>query len=176
LNEVEKTEKLVDEHGKSVYNFCVYLAKNKMDGDDLFQETFLRAMELSGKINRQGNPKSYLLSIAVNLWRNMVKKNARRTQIISAVELDADELYQVADMNSITEDIVFEKITNDDLSGIINNLEDKHRIPVILFYSEEMKISEISSVINKPEGSVKRLLSEARNKIKTEMEGLGYGR
>jgi RNA polymerase sigma-70 factor (ECF subfamily) len=173
LNEIEK---LVDEHGKSVYNFCVYLTKNKIDGDDLFQETFLRAMELSAKINRQGNPKSYLMSIAVNLWRNMVKKNARRTQIISPVELDADEFNAVADMNSITEDIVFEKIANDDLAKIINSLDDKHRIPIILFYSEDMKISDISLVIKKPEGSVKRLLHEAKSKIKAEMEGLGYGR
>ena len=173
LNEIEK---LVDEHGKSIYNFCVYLAKNKNDGDDLFQETFLRVLEISSKINRQGNPKSYVMSIAVNIWKNTVKKNTRRTQIASTVELDADESYAVADINSVTEDIVLEKIKNDELTKVINNLQDKHRIPIILFYSEEMKISEISSIINKPEGTIKRLLHEAKNEIKKEMGRLGYGR
>ena len=169
-------ERLIDEHGKAVYNFCVYLAKNKNDGDDLFQETFLRAMELSSKINRQGNPKSYLLSIAVNLWRNTSKKNARRAQIAPKVEIDSDETYGIADTNSAAiEDTVLNKMINDALTHVINNLPDKHRIPITLFYTEEMKISEIASIVSKPEGTVKRLLHEAKSKIKKEMEGLGYG-
>ena len=38
LNEIES---LIDEHGKSIYNFCTYLARNKSDAEDLFQGTFL---------------------------------------------------------------------------------------------------------------------------------------
>ena len=169
-------EVLIDEHGKSVYNFCVYLARNKNDAEDLFQETFLRALEKSSKIDRHDNPKSYLLSIAVNLWKNSVKKNSRRTQIAPPVEMDSSDYYEVADISSATEDIVTRKIMNEELAVIIEGLQDKHRIPIILFYAEDAKISEISSIIKKPEGTVKRLLHEAKGEIKKEMERLGYGR
>ena len=67
------------------------------------------------------------------------------------------------------------KATSAALAKIINNLQDKHRIPINLFYSEDMKISEISQIIKKPEGTVKRLLHEARTIIKKEMEAQGYG-
>ena len=173
LNEIEN---LIDEHGKSIYNFCAYLTRSKNDAEDLFQDTFLRALEISSKINREGNPKSYLLSIAVNLWRNTARKNARRAQLAPTVEIDSGESYEVADIGSITEEIVARKIANEELNRIIDNLNDKHRIPIILFYAEGSTISEISSIVKKPEGSVKRLLHEARGEIKREMEGLGYGR
>jgi RNA polymerase sigma-70 factor (ECF subfamily) len=173
LNEIEE---LIDEHGKSIYNFCAYLSRNKNDAEDLFQDTFLKALEISSKIERHGNPKSYLLSIAVNLWKNAVKKKSRRAQLAPTVEIDGSELYEVADTNSITEEIVARKIANEELADIIDSLHDKHRIPIILFYSEGATISEISAIVKKPEGTVKRLLHEARSKIKKEMEEKGYGR
>lgn len=39
---------------------------------------------------------------------------------------------------------------------------------------EEMKISQIAKVIGKPEGTVKRRIHEAKEKIKKEMEAMGY--
>ena len=169
-------ENMVDDHGSAVFNFCVYLTRSRADAEDLFQETFLRALEKSSAIDRGNNPKSYLLSIAANLWKNSVKKNVRRAQLAPTVDMDSGVHYEVADINSAIEDIVARKMANDELAIIIDGLQDKHRIPIILFYSEELKISEISKVVKKPEGTVKRLLHEARGEIKREMESIGYGR
>ncbi|MCL2108400.1 MAG: RNA polymerase sigma factor [Oscillospiraceae bacterium] len=169
-------ENLIDEHGKAIYNFCFYLTGNKHDADDLFQDTFLIALEKAAKIDRQGNPKSYLLSIAANLRKNAVKKNARRNRLAPTVETDLSELYEVADTNSLPEDIVLRKMERDALCEVIDRLPDSHKIPIILFYREQAKISEIAVIIKKPEGTVKRLLHEAKGKIKNEMEMIEYGR
>lgn len=46
---------IVDQHGRAIYSFCYYLANNKADTEDLYQETFLKALELSHKIDINKN-------------------------------------------------------------------------------------------------------------------------
>jgi len=169
---MEQITALLDEHGGALYSFCLYLAKNRHDGEDLFQQTFLRAAELSHKIDRQANPKGYLLSIAVNLWRNTSRKRARRSRITQ--RMDAKDGESVADPSADTEGAVIGSIRRADLLAAVGELDDRHRIPLLLFYTEEMKISQIAAVLKLPEGTIKRRLHEARQMLKKEMEAMGY--
>lgn len=169
---MNKIELLIDEYGSSIYNFCLYLAKNKQDGEDLFQETFLRAIEIESRIDKNKNAKSYLISIAINIWRNSLQKKARRQRI--APEMSIDQM-PVPDLITDVENSVISKIANNEILEVINRLDDKYRVPVILFYSEDMKTADIARLIKKPEGTVKRRLHDARRKIKKELEEKGYG-
>ena len=63
-------ENCIWEHGKEIYSFCLSLTLNSQEADDLYQDTFLKAMELLHQINYRHNPKSYLLSVALKLWKN----------------------------------------------------------------------------------------------------------
>ncbi|MDU5948366.1 MAG: RNA polymerase sigma factor [Paenibacillus macerans] len=58
---------LVRLHGKSIYGFCYKLTGNKEDTDDLYQETFLKAVKLRPKMDASRNPKAFLISIAIRL-------------------------------------------------------------------------------------------------------------
>lgn len=165
---------LISEHGNALYNFCMYLAKNRHDGEDLFQETVVRAIDLASKIDKQNNPKSYLMSIAVNIWKDTVQKRARRQRIIQTVDTGSVEALEFADPITNVENGVINKMMSSTLLDIINKLDDKYRIPIILFYSEEMKIADIALLLRKPEGTVKRRLHEAKSRIKKEMEEMGY--
>ena len=48
--ELEDIEKIIAEYGNVVYKFCIKLTQNKEDGEDLYQQTFLKAIELKHKI------------------------------------------------------------------------------------------------------------------------------
>ena len=65
----QELETCINEYGKDVYSFCKYLASNSQDADDLYQDTFLTAMEQYERIDSTQNPKSYLLSIALRIWK-----------------------------------------------------------------------------------------------------------
>jgi len=82
-------EEMVWRHGRAVYRFCRKLAGNKADADDLYQETFLKALELRPKLDDTLNPESYLIGIAVRLWQNKRRKWFRRQRI--APEKDWDD-------------------------------------------------------------------------------------
>ena len=173
---MDKITTLLNEYGDAIYNFCLYTAKNKQDGEDLFQQTFLQAAKISSKIDKNNNPKSYLLSITINIWRNILQKQIRRNRIATMVDIGTSKYELIQDDGVDVESEAINKIESDMLLQIINRLNDKHRMPIILFYLEGMKISEISSLLHKPDGTIKRLLHEAKEKIKQEMESLGYER
>lgn len=86
---VTELEKCIELYGKDIYAFCRQLTYSQQEAEELYQDTFLKAMELLQKIDAGQNPKSYLLSIALRLWKNHKKKYATRKRI--------------ADMESLTE-------------------------------------------------------------------------
>lgn len=61
-------ERCIQEYGTDIYSFCRNLTYNQQEADDLYQDTFLKAVELCERIHMEENPKSYLLSVAVRVW------------------------------------------------------------------------------------------------------------
>ena len=74
-------EQCIREYGKEIYSFCKHLTCSRQEADDLYQDTFLKAVELQQKIDWQENPKSFLLSVAVRIWKNRKRKAAWRNRI-----------------------------------------------------------------------------------------------
>ena len=75
---ITELEQCIDCYGKEIYGFCKHITGNLQDGEDLYQDTFLKAAEMAEKIDLNQNPKSYLLSIAVRLWKNRSRKRTWR--------------------------------------------------------------------------------------------------
>lgn len=48
----EEMEVLVNEYGTSLYRFCCHLTGNVPEAEDLYQDTFLKTVELSHKLDR----------------------------------------------------------------------------------------------------------------------------
>ena len=60
----------------------------------------------------------------------------------------------------------FDKYFNVDLYNAVMSLNKKERLCVILFYYDDLTISDISKVTGIKESTVKSLLKRSRNKLK----------
>ena len=95
-------EQCIQQYGKDIYSFCKHLTCNVHEADELYQDTFLKAVELQSKISWQDNPKSYLLSITVRLWKNRRRKTAWRNRIapiVAIVEEQNENMVYDAEMS-----------------------------------------------------------------------------
>lgn len=72
-------DRLVDEQGPALYRFCRSLAFSREDGEDLFQDAFLKAAERPERLAE--DPRRALFSTALSLWRSRKRKIARRERI-----------------------------------------------------------------------------------------------
>lgn len=171
----EAFENLVECVGTDVYSFCLQLARNKEEAEELYQETMLTALEKHKKIDILANPRSFLLGIVVGLWKNRRRKLARRGRICPQTSLDAqmDEVYGGDGGQSLEEEIV-QRETADLVRKLTAELPDKYQIPVYLYYSRELSLEEIAEAMHIPKGTVKSRLHKARMILRSRLEAEGY--
>ena len=158
--------RLVTMHGKKLYNFCLRLCKNTHDADDLYQDTFLKAMEKVSLIDEENNPSAYLCTIAVSLWKSAVRKDARRQEIAPTVPI---ETKLNAKGNHDIEDEILKSELSEEIKREVSALGDNLRPCVLLHYIGEMSLSEIAKVLKIPEGTVKSRLFTARKILKEKI-------
>ena len=174
---LQELEQCIETYGTEIYSFCVYLTGNRPEADELYQDTFLKAMEVLERIRGEENPKSYLLSIAIRLWKNRNRKMFRRNRIAptesteeTPVELaapGAEEISEVEEGMLRREEIRY-------VQESLCRLPDKYRLPLCLYYGEELSVEEIAACLRIPQGTVKSRLHKGREKMREELEAAGY--
>ena len=164
---MSELSQLTDEHGSSVYSFCASLAHDEDELLELYQDTFLKAAEMAHRIDKNKNPKAFLMSVAVSVWRNRRKKYAVRNRI--APRADAEELNTVSMKCDLQEDLR-EKERYDVIRKTIAQLGDKHRIVTLMYYGAGLSVKEIAEAEKISDGTVKSRLFSARAEIKRRLE------
>ncbi|MCL2216838.1 MAG: sigma-70 family RNA polymerase sigma factor [Defluviitaleaceae bacterium] len=160
---------LVDNYGEAVYRLCRSLTPTKEDAEDLFQDTYVKA--LGQMPERHENTRGLLFSTAIYLWKSRKRTFARRARLAPVAH--SDELLTASSGFNIESNLIArEEIRT--LREEVAALPEKFRIPVILYYTVELSISDIASTLSLPEGTVKSRLHKARKLIKEGLINNGY--
>jgi len=171
---VTELEECIGLYGKDIYSFCRQLAYSRQAAEELYQDTFLKAMELLAHIDSKNNPKSYLLSITVRLWKNSKRKYAWRNRIAGMESLSQEGQQAEPDSGYSLEGEMLKKQEYRELREAVQNLEDKYRLPIYLHYMEELSVADIARVLKLPQGTVKSRLFQARKILKKELGPVLY--
>ncbi|OMF08747.1 RNA polymerase sigma factor [Paenibacillus sp. FSL H7-0331] len=169
--DIEELSNLVKQHGKAIYGFCYRLVGNKEDTDDLYQETFLKAMEVRHKMDVNQNPKGFLISIAIQLRKNKRRKFAWRQRIAPTAELnEAVDKVNCTNDETTPEGAVLSNELRSMIQAATDRLDDKLKIPLLMYYTAEMSVDEVSLALRIPQGTVKSRLFKARKALKKILE------
>lgn len=131
--------------------YCHFLTKDKWDGEDIAQETIVRA--LKHYENQEDWSASLLKKIAYHLWIDRMRKHEKESL------LSHGELPEKAD-NSNGE------ICSDLVEELSKQLTPKQLVSFVLKEAFQYKIAEIADVMDMSETGVKSLLNRARVNIK----------
>ena len=171
----QELEQLAQTYGDSIYGFCLHLTGRPEYADDLYQDTFLKAIELRQKIKMSGSEqdllsaKNYVIGIAIRLWKKTISKQGKRAYDIALEECEEYLAYPDELASQIEKKELY-----DHLYRIIGKLPDKLRLVVHMHYFLEMNMGEIASILHIPKGTVKSRLFLARKQIAKGMEEMGY--
>lgn len=178
-------EQYVDKYGREIYSFCLHLTGSVQEGEDLYQDTFLKAVENIDRISKDLNPKSFLLSISIKLWKNRVRKYAWRQRIACMESLDERCDYELemehismaagdSTVSSAPELQIVQREQNACVRRYIRELPEKYQIPVYLLYVADISVKEVAECMKLPMGTVKSRLYKARLILKEKLEAAGY--
>ena len=54
----------------------------------------------------------------------------------------------------------------------VEKLPDKYKIPILLFYMEDLAIADISEILKLPEGTIKSRIHRAKKILKQKLEDI----
>lgn len=171
--EEKEIEKIIIEYGKDIYSFCFFISRDKDLADELYQDTFLTAIYKRKNLNKEQNIKSYLMGVAVNLWKNHRKKENRRSSIAPQTYIEDDDVSINIPFVDISDEVA-KKEEIRYLCKSVDNLPDKLKMVIILYYAGEMSTKEIGKSLGIPKGTVLSRLHKAREILRKEMEKYGY--
>ena len=159
-------DKLYKLTSNDVWFTCVSLLKDEENAKDIMQETYITAFLKLDTLNDEQKFCGWIISIAVNKCKNKLKGKVEY-QIDDEVlitEAETDELMLPEEYITKTEKRkVLLQIMEDTLS--FNQYQT-----VLMFYFDEMSISEIAQGFEISEGTVKSRLNSSRAKMKTAIE------
>lgn len=176
--------RIYDQYVEKIYRFIFLKVNSRETAEDLTSKVFLKSWEVYKKQglknNPQGgekknqkeikNPRAFIYQIARNVVIDFYREKGR-TQIVSV-----DSIPQMSDPRTNLEKAA---ILNSDLEIIkkaLQNLNnDDYQNVIIWHYLDDLSISEIAKIWNKPEGTVRVILHRALKSLRRELRKLNNG-
>jgi RNA polymerase sigma factor (sigma-70 family) len=159
-------DKLYELTHNDVWYNCLSLLKDEENAKDIMQETYITAFLKLDTLNDEQKFCGWIISIAVNKCKNKLKGKVeyRIDDEVLITQAETDELMLPEEYITKTEKRkVLLQIIEDTLS--FNQYQT-----VLMFYFDEMSISEIAQGLEISEGTVKSRLNSSRAKMKTAIE------
>lgn len=152
-------------HSGAVYSAALRLSGSRTDAEDLAQEAFVRAYRALGRYDpervRGLESRAWLLTITLNLWRNRLRRRARRPR-----ETAADAVAEVVDSGRSPEAAAEAAEESRLLVGLLAELPEHHRVPVVLRHVVGLSYPEIASVLACPEGTAKANVARGLERLR----------
>jgi RNA polymerase sigma-70 factor (ECF subfamily) len=101
------------------------------------------------------------------LCRNHIRTRQRRERVRNLFKRLTTP---IEDAPSQPEDVIIRKQADFNLFNIVQSLNEKHRLPVILRYYHDCSVADIAQILDIPEGTVHSRLNTARKKMRNCLE------
>lgn len=131
------------------------------EGQDVVQETYLRAWKHFGSYQRGSNCRGWLFRIMFNVMNDRRGKQARRTE----VPLEENEEAGTRQGNVLVFDPLA-KLEGGEVLEAANLLSEEHRSVLSLVVIEEFSYREAGEILGVPIGTVMSRLHRARKELK----------
>ena len=138
---------LLSRHKSSVYSYIYYIVRNREMTEDIFQETFMKAIVTikQGRYTENGKFRAWINRIAHNLIIDNYRQE-KNEQTISNDECEVDLLNNSKLSDGTIEDRIVKEQILSDVKKLIEYLPDNQREVLILRYYKELSFKEISDI------------------------------
>jgi len=154
----------------SLYNFAMWLARNREEAEDLVQETYVKALKGFSSFQPGTNFRAWMFRILRNAFLN--SRTGLKVTQTAHLELEIDSpLMPVAEHTP--ESILLRQIDHETLYRAIEELPVVFREILLLRDLEEMNYQEIAEALSVPIGTVMSRLSRARRLLREILHDRG---
>lgn len=136
---------LLSRHTGRVYSYILHIVKDSALADDIFQETFVKAITTikQGRYNESGKFSAWITRIAHNLIiDNYRQEKSENTFSADTADVDIFNRRELADVN--IEDTLVERQIHTDVRRIMDSLPESQREVLDMRFFKDMSFKEIA--------------------------------
>ena len=152
---------LVEQYAGLLFGLARRLTGCPADAEDLVQQTFLAAQSHGDQLRDHTKVRGWLCTILRNEFLKLIR-NRRRATTVSLDALGEPAPQEHSANQTDTEAIQL----------ALDALPEEFRVPIVLYYFEEMSYREISESLDLPIGTVMSRLSRAKSRLRDRLGSL----
>lgn len=138
---------LLNRHKSNIYSYIYYIVRNREIAEDIFQETFVKAIVTikQGRYTDNGKFRAWINRIAHNLIIDTYRQE-KNEQTISNDESEIDLLNNPKLSDGTIEDEMVQEQIFSDVKKLINYLPDNQKEVLVLRYYQDLSFKEIADI------------------------------
>ena len=154
---------IYQQHINRIYGLSLRLTSDRVQAETLAQDTFVKAWTSLGSYAGRGSLSGWLGRLAVNLWRDRFRQQARQERLLQKAALSWEH-------DRLPGGTVVPLLTALDLERSLARLPEGARTVFVLHEIEGYKHHEIAELLALTTGTVKSQLHRARKLLRVLMD------
>jgi len=160
---------LVNRYEQKLLYFILRISNVSIEeAKDLLQEIFIKVYQNLNDFDPDLKFSSWIYRITRNHVISHYRKNKNKPTLLSS-EINEETLNNLASEFDISQ-AIDQKILRQNITGVLNEIDDKYKEVIILKYFEEKNYQEISDIIKKPAGTVATYLNRGKKQFKEKFK------
>lgn len=151
--------RLVETYSDQLLRVAYSILNSVPDAQDVCQEVLLKRLDHTGEFESQEHERAWLVRVTVNACKNL-RRSPWRTRTVGLETVAEQAAFQPEEGGVLEE---------------VQRLPAKYREVLVLYYYVGYDTNEIADMLGLQAEAVRARMSRARRKLKTELEGQGYG-
>ena len=165
---------VVEEHLERLYGYCVRLARDPRDAEDLLQDTLVRALRAYGDLREPRHAKTWLFTIATNCWRDRGRQRGREVPTASLDALDRDDDFSLFQTLAIEDPFPYSDelhldflrlFRDEDIQSVFAEISPQFQVPLILTTIHGFSCKEAAAMLDLPLGTLLSRLHRGRRQL-----------
>lgn len=149
---------LIEHYKVDLYKTAYAILNNNEDAADAIQNTILICFEKMQDLREAKYFKTWMTRILINECKQLIRERQKRCLLE-----DFREVPSTQDM----EDTSIEQV---EFKELLQYLDEKYRVVVVLYYAQNYRVREIAKLLEISENTVKTRLKRAREQLAKEYE------
>ena len=168
-------EELVRQYDRAVLRLAVHLTGSQEDGQDIYQEAFLRAYINLGSFRFECSFYTWIYRIVTNLCLDHLRKrSSRQRDLTTTISPDGEEeqvLDRMPDQRAGTspERSLISREIKACIVRAMQRLSPRERVVFELKHYHGLRLRTVAGILNTSEGTVKNTLFRATHKLRTQL-------
>ena len=156
---------LVEQYQDRLFDIAWTILRERESAKDAVQETFLTAFQKIEGFRGESALATWLIAIVVNQCRSKLRRQKAR-RLLSLDNLSPHRLFATGKQNTDPATIVGRRLQQEALWQLVDQLDDRLRLPILLHYRYGMSGDEIARVLAIAKSTVYERLSQGRKRLR----------